>query len=136
MSVHRNMRHGLSGAGNRNAFSDRKTIQSPGERAGWDRYRIAVLRQVIVDILDILGRAVGNVNGGLAVRGKKNAQKQGEQKRPGPFHDCGLSVVLARSGVKQRGKDRTQNHRIRPWSKWRIGMSMVSDPDCIIKTCV
>ena len=35
------------------------------------------------------------VNRRLAVRGGKNAQKQGKQKRPGPFHNFGLSAVLA-----------------------------------------
>ena len=49
----------------RDAFGDRDRA-APGKRSYWQRDRVAVVRQVIVHILDILGRAVGNVNGSLA----------------------------------------------------------------------
>src|SRR5207248_562626 len=41
------------------------------------------------------GRSIARNDSRPAVRGETNAQKQGEQKRPGPFHDYGLPLVLA-----------------------------------------
>ena len=41
-------------------------------------------------------RAIGIVNSRLAGRGETNAQKQGEQKRPGPFHHNYLLAIQRR----------------------------------------
>jgi hypothetical protein len=40
--------------------------------------------------------AVGMVNRRPRTAGGKNAQKQGEQKRPGPLHNWGLSILAIR----------------------------------------